>query len=234
MKIAAELRLKHGELYLACKRHGGVKAFAEKLGIGHQTVHAWLHMRRCPVPGKYTYWFTPEIESRLVELTGKSVAELFPQELREALPELKKKPVHVLIKDVPAAVLISHCEAAKERLTLRDPAQEVEEVEDRDALRAKIDDAMRFFTPRERQILKLRFGIDCEPMTLEEVGHVFQVTNNRVRQIEQRALRRLQSKADEFLGEFKPQLPPNFELLDAEFTSRQKASLADIVMRDRK
>ncbi len=46
---------------------------------------------------------------------------------------------------------------------------------------------------REREILKMRFGLgDGYNYTLEEVAYVFQVTRERIRQIEHRAIRRLQ------------------------------------------
>ena len=47
-------------------------------------------------------------------------------------------------------------------------------------------------TPREENVLKLRFGlIDGRPRTLEEVGKVFDITRERIRQIEAKALRKL-------------------------------------------
>ena len=50
----------------------------------------------------------------------------------------------------------------------------------------------RFLIGREEKVLRLRFGIgDGYPRTLEEVGHIFNVTRERVRQIELEALRRL-------------------------------------------
>ena len=46
--------------------------------------------------------------------------------------------------------------------------------------------------PREREILKLRFGLDRgEPRTLEEVGEHFNLTRERIRQIEARAMSKL-------------------------------------------
>jgi RNA polymerase primary sigma factor len=49
-----------------------------------------------------------------------------------------------------------------------------------------------FLKPRDIEIMKMRYGFDTEhPMTLEEVGQHFGMTRERVRQIEQRALRRL-------------------------------------------
>ena len=47
-------------------------------------------------------------------------------------------------------------------------------------------------TPREESVLKLRFGLeDGRPRTLEEVGKVFDITRERIRQIEAKALRKL-------------------------------------------
>jgi RNA polymerase primary sigma factor len=52
---------------------------------------------------------------------------------------------------------------------------------------------LKTLTPREEQVLRLRFGIDEKSdHTLEEVGQVFQVTRERIRQIEAKALRKLQ------------------------------------------
>ena len=59
-------------------------------------------------------------------------------------------------------------------------------------LREQMDDVLDTLTDREKKVLRLRFGIgDGYPRTLEEVGAVFKVTRERVRQIEAKALRKL-------------------------------------------
>ncbi len=59
-------------------------------------------------------------------------------------------------------------------------------------LREKIDEALSSLTPRERDVLKMRFGLDDGyPHTLEEVGRHFEVTRERIRQIEAKALKKL-------------------------------------------
>ena len=59
-------------------------------------------------------------------------------------------------------------------------------------LREKIDEALSSLTPRERDVLKMRFGLDDGyPHTLEEVGRHFEVTRERIRQIESKALKKL-------------------------------------------
>ncbi len=59
-------------------------------------------------------------------------------------------------------------------------------------LKEQMDDVLSTLTDREKKVLRLRFGIgDGYPRTLEEVGAVFKVTRERVRQIEAKALRKL-------------------------------------------
>ncbi|MBE6609419.1 MAG: RNA polymerase sigma factor RpoD [Ruminococcaceae bacterium] len=59
-------------------------------------------------------------------------------------------------------------------------------------LREQLIEVLRTLTPREEQVLTLRFGLeDGRPRTLEEVGRVFNITRERIRQIEAKALRKL-------------------------------------------
>ena len=59
-------------------------------------------------------------------------------------------------------------------------------------LREQLSDVLRTLTPREEQVLKLRFGLeDGRTRTLEEVGKQFDITRERIRQIEAKALRKL-------------------------------------------
>ena len=59
-------------------------------------------------------------------------------------------------------------------------------------LKAQLEDVMGTLTPREAKVLKLRFGLeDGKARTLEEVGREFDVTRERIRQIEAKALRKL-------------------------------------------
>ena len=63
-------------------------------------------------------------------------------------------------------------------------------------LREQIDELLRELTDRERQVLELRFGLkDGRPRTLEEVGKYFDVTRERIRQIEGKALTKLKKSA---------------------------------------
>jgi RNA polymerase primary sigma factor len=71
-------------------------------------------------------------------------------------------------------------------------AQEPMDAAAREMLRESVKDALAVLSDRERQVLELRFGlIDGKDHTLEEVGQYFNVTRERIRQIESKALRKL-------------------------------------------
>ncbi|MHC4177323.1 MAG: sigma-70 family RNA polymerase sigma factor, partial [Planctomycetota bacterium] len=63
-------------------------------------------------------------------------------------------------------------------------------------LRTRIAKVLKTLSYREREIIKLRYGLgDGYSYTLEEVGHIFKVTRERIRQIEAKAVRKLQQPA---------------------------------------
>jgi RNA polymerase primary sigma factor len=70
-------------------------------------------------------------------------------------------------------------------------------------LRGRINKVLKTLSYREREIIKLRYGLgDGYSYTLEEVGHIFKVTRERIRQIEAKAVRKLQqpSRSQELAG----------------------------------
>ena len=98
---------------------------------------------------------------------------------------------------------------AREPISLETPIGEEEDsllgdfIEDKDVenpasrtaftlLQEQLDDVLRTLPKREQEVLKMRFGLDDGySLTLEEVGLYFNVTRERIRQIEAKALRRL-------------------------------------------
>jgi len=70
-------------------------------------------------------------------------------------------------------------------------------------LRTRITRVLKTLSYREREIIKLRYGLgDGYSYTLEEVGHIFKVTRERIRQIEAKAVRKLQqpSRSQDLIG----------------------------------
>ncbi len=71
-------------------------------------------------------------------------------------------------------------------------AQEPMDAAAREMLREQVKNALAVLSPREREVLEMRFGLlDGKDHTLEEVGQAFNVTRERIRQIEAKALRKL-------------------------------------------
>jgi RNA polymerase primary sigma factor len=61
-----------------------------------------------------------------------------------------------------------------------------------DSLRTEISRAISTLTPREADVVRFYFGLDgTHPLTLEEIGEKFDLTRERVRQIKEKAIRRL-------------------------------------------
>ncbi len=85
-------------------------------------------------------------------------------------------------------------------------------------LRDKINHVLKSLTYREREIIKLRYGLgDGYSYTLEETGRIFKVTRERIRQIESKALRKLQqeTRAEHLKGFVESAIPTDIPL-DAE------------------
>ena len=68
-----------------------------------------------------------------------------------------------------------------------------------ESLAKEINRALEQLNPRERDILKMFFGIGCQEMTLEEIGAKFDLTRERVRQIKEKAIRRLKGQRSKLL-----------------------------------
>ncbi len=131
---------------------------------------------------------------------------------RQLLQELGRDPTPEEIAgemDVPVERIREIMKIAQEPVSLETPIGEEEDshlgdfIEDVDAqapaeaasftlLKEQLEDVLETLTPREKKVLRLRFGLDDgRARTLEEVGHEFGVTRERIRQIEAKALRKL-------------------------------------------
>lgn len=71
-----------------------------------------------------------------------------------------------------------------------------------ESLSKEVDRALRQLYDREREILKMFFGICCQEMTLEEIGAKFDLTRERVRQIKEKAIRRLKGQKSKLLKSY--------------------------------
>lgn len=150
---------------------------------------------------------TIRIPVHMVETINKLIRvsrQLLQQYGRDPLPEELAKEMDISEEKVREILKI-----AQEPVSLETPIGEEEDshlgdfIPDDDApapaeaaaftlLKEQLMDVLDTLTPREEKVLKLRFGLeDGRARTLEEVGKEFQVTRERIRQIEAKALRKL-------------------------------------------
>ena len=71
-----------------------------------------------------------------------------------------------------------------------------------ESLSKEVNRALEQLNPRERDILRMFFGIGCQEMTLEEIGAKFDLTRERVRQIKEKAIRRLKGQKSKLLKSY--------------------------------
>lgn len=150
---------------------------------------------------------TIRIPVHMVETINKLVRvqrQLVQEYGREPTPEELAKGLNMSIEKVREISKIS-----QEPVSLETPIGEEDDshlgdfIKDDDApapddsasyilLKEQLNDVLKTLTKRESKVLQLRFGlVDGTPHTLEEVGREFQVTRERIRQIEAKALRKL-------------------------------------------
>ena len=68
-----------------------------------------------------------------------------------------------------------------------------------ESLAKEVERVLEQLNPRDREILKMFFGIGCQEMTLEEIGAKFDLTRERVRQIKEKAIRQLKGRRSQLL-----------------------------------
>lgn len=71
-----------------------------------------------------------------------------------------------------------------------------------ESLSTEVDRALKQLVERDREIVKMFFGIGCKELTLEEIGAKFDLTRERVRQIKEHALRKLRSQKNTLLKSY--------------------------------
>lgn len=141
-----------------------------------------------------------ETINKLIRIQRQLLQELgrdpLPEEIAEEM-DLTVEKVREIMKIAQEPVSLATPIGEEEDSFLGDFIPDDEALAPADAaayllLKEQLEDVLETLTPREEKVLRLRFGLDDgRPRTLEEVGQVFGVTRERIRQIEAKALRKL-------------------------------------------
>lgn len=122
-----------------------------------------------------------------------------PEELATAL-ELPQEKVYDALKNSGRHISMDAPFASDEENSLLDVLENIDSPKAdnsliKESLCDEIDRSLNTLTDRERDIIKYFFGIGVPEMTLEEIGDHFNLTRERVRQIKEKAIRRLRQKS---------------------------------------
>jgi RNA polymerase primary sigma factor len=155
--------------------------FAKATGIGVTGIYSLVNLMEPPIGAKGEF-IKPAKE--LMEVLGACPSELWTDE-QLTLRLDSNRTERVMSKEALQVTLQS---SARSLIGLDYPEQEMVEEDMARVMTDKLDS----LTPREAKVLRLRFGFDGGGgRTLEEVGAIFKVTRELIRQIEARALRKL-------------------------------------------
>lgn len=180
MKIRAKLTLRN-EVAVAARESLGLSqlAAADAAGIPQGYVGAIECMRFKGIAEKHI--------SVLAAFYGLDPDVMAPLALRK-----RSNPfAATIVREVALPVLLDF-DTSTPNLIAENPIEEVERELDNERVGELLKAAMDTLTWREREIIKLRYGLDGgAPMELAEVGRIFRVSSTRASQIETKAMRKL-------------------------------------------
>ena len=151
-------------------------ALSRATGVSQTRIGAYLNLRDVPLL-KDGHW-RPCVE-RIAEVLDCTPFDLFPPQHIDA--ELPTNTGTITVSAVEMTTLI---------MTSQEPVQPDRMLEKADAVKT-LSRALETLPPRLERITRQRFGIGCEPQTLDEIATEQGVTRERIRQMESRAVRML-------------------------------------------
>lgn len=196
MLIGITARARNGIMLKYRIEHGLTQvAAARQLGIHPQI---WNSMELLRFDANRLSW---NQVTKVAKSLGCLPEELIPEELRGYDCRVSK----VVFRQVEAERMLA--ERTAQRMILPAPDKQVELEDLRNVSARRIEKSLKKLTYRQREILKLRFGLNerRKTYTLEEIGRMFKITRERVRSIEAGAVAKLRTqKISDFLRECLP------------------------------
>jgi RNA polymerase sigma factor (sigma-70 family) len=149
-----------------------VAKVAEDIGMSYTTLLGYIQLRDSPIDAKGT-----------LKLSAQKICAYFGVLVEEVWSLEQLTPIESNTRELE----FSYHELTRLE-NISDPILNLENDQLKEVIDFTLDTKL---TPRESNILKLRFGFEGDPLSLEQVGDVLGVTRERARQIEAKALRKL-------------------------------------------
>ena len=178
-----EVKVKNNKLLQKIEEAGyaTVADFCKAANFQQTVVGLFVNMKRAPInklTGEYSQSFM-----KIVDFLRCMPEDVFPKAQMQEAMKINKITTKVDISDVQSLTT-----------SLRSIALPPEQKMIFQEARASIQRAMETLTPREQRVLMLRFGFyDGKEHTLDEIGKEFNVSKDRIRQIEQKAIRKMKA-----------------------------------------
>lgn len=167
---------------LTAMRQKGCQTIADLhrlCGVGQGEIGTMLNLKSLPM-NKKGKWRGPVM--RVAKALGREPVELFPAEHLNVTLETNTAESEMSMEEITTMMIGGR----PEHLLLPD-----ESIEKDDVSKALME-ALETLSPKEEEVLKMRFGLDgYEPHTLELVGNHYGVSKERIRQFEAKAMRKL-------------------------------------------
>ena len=151
-----------------------VDMLAEKAGVNKSSIYVYERLKSMP---------SPEIAERIASALNKDLTFLFPEDFRQFVADAnkeRKRGEEEKETEFESIEYLNIEEESPEEIAMKKETPEV------------VDRLLDNLKLRDREILRLRYGIGHGyNYTLEEVGRIFKITRERVRQIENKAIEKL-------------------------------------------
>lgn len=188
--LTAVTRIKHQALWKAAKKMGSQAALARHLDVRASDLGKWINLQDCPPSAPNSKAWPVErfadVECKLYELTGMSWDELFPLSLRKSIQNNSQGTTFEIDTSVPVEQLLLGAPREPSRITC--------DSDERLVIDRAIDHVAAAGGRRAMAIVRDRFGLDGDALTLDECARKYRISRERVRQLESKGIRVL-SKA---------------------------------------